>query len=145
MEDLVQLIDHSESKEAEADGPGPVIPAAGIPPVCIYTSFNWDHHILIYLFLLFFIICWSNRFVYNIKTNGEPIFKAQYKADGKSIIIIIDGKDEHVTIYDTIIGANSFWCVEGCHPYIIEACEHHMTGDRPPSSEGNLFSLLIFR
>ena len=25
---------------------------------------------------------------------------------------------------------------QGCQPYIIEACEHHTTGDRPPCSEG---------
>ena len=31
MEHLVQLIDHSDSKEAEADGLGPVVPTAGIP------------------------------------------------------------------------------------------------------------------
>lgn len=25
---------------------------------------------------------------------------------------------------------------QGCQPYIIPACEHHSTGDRPPCSEG---------
>jgi hypothetical protein len=36
----------------------------------------------------------------------------------------------------------SFWCLQGCQPYIIEACEHHTTGDRPPCSEGNAQCIL---
>ena len=29
-----------------------------------------------------------------------------------------------------------YFFVQGCQPYIIEACEHHTTGDRPPCAEG---------
>jgi len=35
-----------------------------------------------------------------------------------------------------IVTGGNYNSSQGCQPYIIEACEHHTTGDRPPCSEG---------
>jgi len=35
-----------------------------------------------------------------------------------------------------IVTGGNYNSSQGCQPYIIPACEHHTTGDRPPCSEG---------
>jgi len=35
-----------------------------------------------------------------------------------------------------IVTGGNYNSSQGCQPYIIPACEHHSTGDRPPCSEG---------